>query len=155
MNNCLPRPESLIEHRGSMLLIDELVSVADRTAHCVGYVRRDNPFLMDGHLPAWALLEYIAQAVATLAGYLRLTAGDQYLHGLLLGCRRMEFEDVLPSVEDRLDLHVEEILQLDKLGNFKGCAWLAGRKIASGVLSVYETEYWPDSVEHAASTGQA
>lgn len=135
--------EGLSDHRGPMAFIDALVDVQPGCARCVATIRRDNPFLTNDRLPAWILVEYLAQSVAAFAGYLRAVEGKPRRHGLLIGCRNLRLTDAAPGVGDRLEMHVEEVVHLDDFGRFTGTARLEGRTVADGSLLVYESADWP------------
>lgn len=147
----------LIDHRGPMALVDRLVAVHKSSAHCLAEVRSDNPFLIDGRLPAWVLIEYLAQSVAVLVGHLRSTERAPHQHGLLLGCRNLRLADVALNVGDHLELFVEEIIRLDEFGRFRGSARLGENEVARGSLLLYECVDWPSSTtripEPARHTG--
>lgn len=133
----------LVDHRGPMAFIDELVAVEGDTARCRATVRADNPFLIDNRLPPWILVEYMAQSVAILAGYTRSRDGDDHRHGLLLGCRKLWLADVALDVGASLEIQVAEITRFEGLGSFSGRVTCGAEEAASGTLSVYETIEWP------------
>lgn len=143
MKRRFPAPSALIDHRGAMAFIDELLDCDATAARCRAVIRADNPFLVGERLPGWVLLEYIAQSVAVFAGYRRRADGEAHRHGLLLGCRSMQLPGPDPRVKDVVDLRVEEVVRLDGFGNFRGAATCDGVLLAEGVLSVLETEQWP------------
>lgn len=134
---------TLVDHRGAMAFIDELVEAGGGTALCRAVVRADNPFLMRGRLPAWILVEYIAQSVAVFAGYIRASRGDEHRHGLLLGCRNLSLTEVALVPGSRLDIEITEIARFERLGSFKGRITCEDAEAASGTLSVYEATEWP------------
>lgn len=49
------RPESLLPHRGAMLLVDRIVSLGESEIHAVKQVRGDEHFL-DGHYPDYPIV---------------------------------------------------------------------------------------------------
>jgi predicted hotdog family 3-hydroxylacyl-ACP dehydratase len=139
-----PRIETLMDHRGRMALVDELVAVEGRSARCRASIRSDNPFLVGQRLPNWALLEYIAQTVAAYAGYIHQANDRAHHRGLLLGCRNLQLAKFNAVVGDQLELFVEETAILENLGSFGGKVWYEGLEVASGTLLVYESPEWPD-----------
>jgi len=144
LNIAFPPPERLIDHRAAMSFIDGLESCDELWARCSSTIRDDNPFLVEGRLPNWVLIEYIAQSVAMFAGYRRSLDGAPHRHGLLLGCRSMTLADVVLNVGDRIETEVEEVVRLDDFGRFNGTARRNGEVLAEGALSVVETATWPD-----------
>lgn len=154
MNPFITDIKSLIDHRGSMALVDALVEIQESSAHCIGVVRSDNPFLVDGRLPTWVLIEYLAQSVAVFVSHLRSIDNTPHRHGLLLGCRNLRLADIMLDVGDRLDLFVEEIIRLDEFGRFSGTARLGEHEVASGSLLLYESTDWPISSTKIAAPGR-
>ncbi len=126
-----------------MALIDELAEVNVDWARCRAVVRADNPFLVGDRLPAWILIEYMAQSVAVLAGYARASQGGEPRHGLLLGCRNLWFADVALEVGSRLEIEVSEVARYEQLGSFSGKVTGGDTEAAKGTISVYETREWP------------
>lgn len=63
---------SLVPHAGTMVLLDELISYDDQAIHCRAALVPDDqhPLVRDGVLPATALAEYGAQAMAVHGGLL-------------------------------------------------------------------------------------
>jgi predicted hotdog family 3-hydroxylacyl-ACP dehydratase len=60
----------LVPHRGRMCWLDEVTHLDPerRMITCGATVRDDNPLIQHRRLPAWALLELVAQAAAALRG---------------------------------------------------------------------------------------
>lgn len=135
---------SLTDHRNSMAFLDELVGMQEGSARCRAGIRADNPFLVDGMLPPWILIEYMAQSVAAFAGCLRAAEGREHRHGLLIGCRNVELGELALNVGDQLEVLVEETTRLDDFGSFRGTVHCADRQAARGSLLVYECAQWPD-----------
>lgn len=136
----------LVDHRGPMAFIDELVSARGDTGHCRAVIRADNPFLLGNRLPAWVLVEYMAQSVAVFAGYIRASGGMVHRHGLLLGCRNLRMADVALEVGTRLEIDVVETARFENLGNFSSKVICNASVAARGTLSVYEAAEWPTPI---------
>lgn len=133
----------LVDHRGPMAFIDELVSAEGDAARCRAVIRADNPFLLNNRLPVWVLVEYMAQSVAVFAGYMRASRGTERRHGLLLGCRNLRMADVALEIGTRLEIEVVQIARFESLGSFAGKVTCNETVAASGTLSVYEASEWP------------
>lgn len=136
--------ESLSDHRGAMAFIDELVEAGTNGARCRAVIRSDNPFLVDGRLPGWILIEYIAQSVAIFAGHRRASEDSEHRHGLLLGCRNLRISREAIDIGSRLDIEIEEFARFDRLGSFNGRVFCEESVAANGILSVYEAAEWPE-----------
>jgi len=84
----LPDVASLLPHRGAMVLLDEVVAFDASTIRCRtrSHRRGDHPLAFEGVLPAWAGVEYGAQAMAAHFS-LSAGAGGAMTTGLLGGLR--------------------------------------------------------------------
>ena len=83
-----PPIEALLQHRGSMLLLEEVLDFSDDTALCravpavaTWYARAD------GAMPAWIGIELMAQTIAVHAALLVRRLGKPPRPGVLLGTR--------------------------------------------------------------------
>ena len=150
-----PNPTQLVDHRQNMLLIDRLIEANEGSACCEATIRGDNPFLIGEVLPNWALIEYVAQAVAVYAGYVHLEKNEDHKHGLLLGCRSMKLGYEQLRVGAKLNICVKEVIRLDGFGKFHGVVYYQGEEVAKGTLSVLESEDWPQPVSTALAGGEA
>ena len=79
----------LLPHSGHMVLIDRVLAYDVHHIVTETDVTHDNIFAEDGHLPVWAYLEIMAQAIGALAGALALDAGEPVRLGYLLGTRKL------------------------------------------------------------------
>ena len=84
-----PRPlADVLPHAGEMILIDRIVSYDENSIVCVRTLELGAPFVdSQGHLPAWAGLELMAQTVAAWSGSHARDAGQPVRLGFLLGSR--------------------------------------------------------------------
>jgi predicted hotdog family 3-hydroxylacyl-ACP dehydratase len=98
MSDSLPAVADLLPQRGAMVLLDEVIAHDERTIRCRAnsHRRSDHPLACEGRLPAWAGVEYAAQAMAAHFSLSASTPGAMTI-GLLGGLR-----DVVCAVE-RLD----------------------------------------------------
>lgn len=63
-------------HRPPMLLVDAAIAWDEETLTCVRTVAADDPFLDSGALPAIAVLESLAQAIAAQRGLIGVARGE-------------------------------------------------------------------------------
>lgn len=88
--------EDLIPHKKAMCLIKRVLDWGEDWCRAEVDVADSGAFIMDGYVPAYVVIEYMAQTVAALAG-LRAKAKDKSIQlGLLLGTR------LLASPVDRI-----------------------------------------------------
>ena len=144
--------ERLVPHRGGMLWLDRVLHVDDDLVIAEAVVRDDHPLLADEAVPAFAGLEYMAQAIAAWAGCRARSAGREPSIGFLLGTRRYESR-VTWFVAGAL-LRVEatrELLGDNGLGMFRCRILEDGDELATANVSVFEP---PDAMAYLESTPQ-
>lgn len=108
----------LIPHSGSMVLLDRIVDYDDQGLTAELVVRADGLLGDDESVPAWAGIEYMAQAIAAFAGMMATQAGEPIRLGFLLGTRRYHSSVATFKVGASLTIRVEKIMQDDNLGVF-------------------------------------
>lgn len=142
----MPDIEQVIPHRGTMLLVDRLVHWDEETVAVELTVPSDSPFHVDGGVPAYVGVEYMAQAVACWAGCQARGRGEPPPIGFLLGTRR--YECAVPLFSSGLHLRVEarrEILGENGLGVFACRILAADGELATANVSVFEP---PDAMAY-------
>jgi predicted hotdog family 3-hydroxylacyl-ACP dehydratase len=107
------KPAELLPHSGAMMLLDRIIEVGDEHLRAAACVRAQCPLSRPGDtgLPAFAGLEFMAQAAAAWAGYRELAAGRSVRPGLLLGTRRFDSSQPWLSEGLALDIHIERMLE--------------------------------------------
>lgn len=87
----LPPIDEVLPHRGTMRLLDEIVSFDDECVLVAASVNA-GAWYADGNgsMPAWMGLELMAQAIAAHVGLLARRAGGQARPGVLLGTSRYQ-----------------------------------------------------------------
>ena len=78
--------DQFVPHEGSISLLDKVLTCDAESLRASAIVRVDNPFLLDGVVPASIGLEYMAQAIAAWAG-LRAIEEESIKLGFLVGTR--------------------------------------------------------------------
>lgn len=136
--SCLP-VESLVPHRGVVLLLDRIVSMDDDRAVAEADLRPDGLFVRGNAVPAWVGVEYMAQTVAAWAGARARRAGGPVKIGLLLGSRR--YEALRPQFPVGACLRIEaecELIGENGLGMFSCRILIGDETVASAKVSVFE-----------------
>jgi predicted hotdog family 3-hydroxylacyl-ACP dehydratase len=134
---------SLIPHSERMVLLDRVVEFDGNNLTTEMTVRNDGLFGNEKEVPAWAGIEYMAQAVAAYAGIKSKLAGKPIKLGYLLGTRRYNSNVSSFAVGEALTIHIKNIIQDDKLGVFD-CSILGNGIEITANLTVYEP---PDDAE--------
>lgn len=142
--NLSPLPTSrqqiaaLIPHQGSMCLLDEVTAVTADAIVCLSrsYTSADNPLRRNGRLPAVALCEYGAQAMAVHGGMAARSAGQPPPSGWLVALRdvRLELADV--GVGGILEVSARRLAASDAVWQYEFAVAREGRMLANGRATV-------------------
>lgn len=134
--------EHVIPHRGAMRLVDRLLEWDEHRAVVEVVAPGNGPFdCVDGGVPAWIGIEYMAQAIAAWSGCTAREAGRAPAMGFLLGTRR--YESSLPAFAADAPLRVEarcELMGDNGLGSFACAIFAGGERVASANISVFQPE---------------
>ena len=127
----------LIPHSGKMVWLDRIVDCDDNSLSAEWVVRDDGLLGNDETVPAWAGIEYMAQAIAAYAGIMAKRAGEPVKLGFLLGTRRYSSNVAEFKVGSTLTVRVEKIIQDNNLGAFE-CKIQGDGVEVSANLNVYQ-----------------
>jgi predicted hotdog family 3-hydroxylacyl-ACP dehydratase len=127
----------LIPHSGCMVLLDRIVDYDDQGLTAELVVRNDGLLGDDKAVPAWAGIEYMAQAIAAYAGVMAKRVNEPIRLGFLLGTRRYSSNVAVFKVGAILTIRVEKIMQDDDLGVFD-CQILGEGVEVTANLNVYQ-----------------
>ena len=132
--------ESILPHRGTMLLLAGVESWDDE---CLAAVAHVDPaaWYADtrGNMPAWIGIELMAQAIAAHVGLLSARAGQPARPGVLLGSRK--YEAIVPAFEQGQPLRVEarELLRgAEGHGAYECTISAGGQRLANAIIKVYQ-----------------
>jgi len=104
--------ETILPHRGTMLLLDGVSAFTDETLTAHASVHADAWYAdADGAMPAWIGIELMAQAIAAHVALLAMRAGGQARPGVLLGSRRYEAHRPVFACGALLRIEVKELLR--------------------------------------------
>lgn len=127
----------LIPHTGIMVLLDRIIDCDDQGLTAELAVRGDGLFGDDETVPAWAGIEYMAQAIAAYVGVKARQADEPIRLGFLLGTRRYSSNVAAFKVGATITVRVNKIMQDDGLGVFECRILGEGVDIAAN-LNVYQ-----------------
>ena len=128
---------TLIPHSGRMVFLDKIIDYDEDTLSAELVVRPDGLLGDDKTVPAWAGIEYMAQAIAAYAGIKSKQAGESIKLGFLLGTRRYDSNIAEFEVGTKLTIQIKNIIQDDKLGVFDCRIHGKGIEISAN-LNVYQ-----------------
>jgi len=133
----LPAPvEGMIPHKGSMQLVDRIVSVGERVATVETTIRSDNPFMeQDGSLTGEIYIELIAQAAAAMNGF-RTAHQNGDIKGFLIGARNVKVT-ARAKVGDTLSIRVFKANRYGDFGIIEGQVFRGVETLASGEIKVW------------------
>ncbi len=127
----------LIPHSGRMILLDRILDYDEQSLSAELIVRDNGLPGNDKIVPAWAGIEYMAQAVAAYAGIKSKQLGEPIKPGFLLGTRRYTSNVSSFNVGSALIIQVRNIIQDEKLGVFDCKIYGTGIEISAN-LNVYQ-----------------
>ncbi len=127
----------LIPHSGRMILLDRIIDYDEQSLSAELIVRDAGLPGNDKTVPAWAGIEYMAQAVAAYAGIKSKQLGEPIKLGFLLGTRRYTSNVASFNVGSALIIQVRNIIQDEKLGVFDCKIYGTGIEISAN-LNVYQ-----------------
>lgn len=141
MTDTLPPISALVPHQGAMCLLDRLLAAEGERLSAEVIVPAQGLFSHDGGVGAWVGIEYMAQAVATWAGWQAHQLGQPPRIGLLLGTRRYRCSVARFAAGQRLQVDIERGYQADNgLGQFECRIHADGVELASAQLTVFGPE---------------
>lgn len=128
-----------LPHKGTMLFLDELVSVGEDNV--VTRTRLTDDFLLmeDGRCSSLVAIELFAQSAAALMTWRARNLKDSQVTGALLGSRKMACEVGFLKSGDVVRTEATEVWGAGQLAQFDCKLWREGGEdelIASGVINV-------------------
>ena len=127
----------LLPHSGKMVFLDRIIGCDDNSLSAEWVVRDDGLLGNDKTVPAWAGIEYMAQAIAAYAGMMAKRAGEPVKVGFLLGTRRYNSNVAEFKVGSTLTVRVKKIIQDNNLAAFECEIQGAGVEVSAN-LNVYQ-----------------
>ena len=109
-NDTIDSVEQLVRHRGDMSLLDEVMEYGDTWLKARSTVTKNNLFLIDGRVPSWIGIEYMAQTVAALAGTRARRRDEPVRVGFLVGTRKYLAEQPAFPLGSVLTVVVSEVV---------------------------------------------
>jgi predicted hotdog family 3-hydroxylacyl-ACP dehydratase len=107
--------ETILPHRGTMLLLDSVSAFDDETLTAHATVRSDAWYAdAAGGMPAWIGVELMAQAIAAHVALLAMRDGGKARPGVLLGSRSFQAHQPAFARDARLSIEVKELLRSEE-----------------------------------------
>ncbi|MFT2790602.1 3-hydroxy-fatty acyl-ACP dehydratase [Serratia sp. T13T92] len=136
-------PAEYLPHDAPMLLLAEVISVTEDSAHCRVEVRSDSvlaPFLnAQGELPGWYALELMAQTIGVWSGWHRHQRGEQRIAlGMVLGARELGCAAGYLPADAVLDIQIKLLIHDDRFGSFDCVIGVQGDTLATGRVNTFQ-----------------
>ncbi|GGD61572.1 hotdog family protein [Caballeronia grimmiae] len=146
--------ETIIPHRGTMLLVDEVAACSDAALTALATVRADAWYADEhGAMPAWIGIELMAQAVAAHVALIAMRAGGRARPGVLLGTRSYTADVSTFARDARLTIRVEEVLRSEEGHGAYECAIEHdGERYAQAVIKVFQPRDFQTFIEGSISS---
>ncbi|MEM5435189.1 beta-hydroxyacyl-ACP dehydratase [Paraburkholderia diazotrophica] len=153
-NEIFPPIDTILPHRGTMLLIDGVSACSDvaLTAHAA--VRGDTWYADgNGAMPAWIGIELMAQAVAAHIALLAMRAGGHARPGVLLGTRSYKAHVSAFARDAQLAIGAHEVLRSEEGHSAYECTIdHDGARCAEAVIKVFQPGDFQTFIEGSLST---
>ncbi len=141
---------TLIEHRGAMFLLDDVLEWDDTRVTCTATSHRDsaNPLRRAGALAAVHLIEYGAQAMALHHGLQAEVTGEERIPGWLVAVKGLELKvSRLDGVESPLVVTARCLLVYAGGLLYEFTVEAGGNRLASGRISAVSARRQPLDIQ--------
>ena len=132
--------ETLLPHRGRMLLVGEILSLDDQQATTLSVARRNWPLFNDGTINPLILVELVAQTAGVHNGLRRLESRgeDSETRGWLVGVKKAVFHVDTIALGESVTTTARNAFVFENLREITGTASISGRLAAEVTLQVVE-----------------
>lgn len=140
-----PPVEDLIPHRGSALLLRQVLEVSERELRGVGEISSESPFADLGSVPAFVGLDLLAQAAAAFEALRRRRADREAKGevGYLVGVREARFETATLPLAVPLVAHLRITGESASVATHEGSLRLGEALCLSAILSTFRLRSAP------------
>lgn len=146
--------ETIIPHRGTMLLIDAVSTFSEEALSARATVHADAWYAdVDGAMPAWIGIELMAQTIAAHVALLAMRGGGQARPGVLLGSR--SYRALQPSFagDAQLLIHATELLRSEEGHGAYECTIHHGDVCcAEAVIKIFQPRDFQSFIEGSFSS---
>lgn len=134
--------ETLLPHRGRMLLVGRILALDDEQATTLSVAGRNWPLFKEGCISPLILVELVAQTAGVHNGLKRLkTRGDgSETRGWLVGVKKAVFHVDAIALGEPVTTTARNAFVFDNLREIMGTASINGRPAAEVILQVVEAE---------------
>jgi predicted hotdog family 3-hydroxylacyl-ACP dehydratase len=153
-NEVFPPIDTILPHRGTMLLVDGVSACSDAALTAHAAVRGDAWYADDnGAMPAWIGIELMAQGVAAHVALLAMRAGGRARPGVLLGTRSYKAHVSAFARDAQLTINVQEVLRSEEGHSAYECTIdHDGARYADAVVKVFQPGDFQTFIEGSISS---
>ena len=133
--------ESLIPHRGRMRLVDEIISVDEKTAVTASTVTESWPMVCGGAVNCIVLVELVAQTAGISLGWKERRKKEEDLDGTgwIVGVKKAVFHRSEIPLYSRIITASERVLQVELYSEIAGTARVGDETLAEVQLQVVQS----------------
>lgn len=134
--------ESLLPHRGRMLLVDEILSVTDEQATTLAVARNNWPLCQGGAINPLILVELVAQTAGIHNSLKRMETHGQGkpTRGWLVGVKSARFHVAAITPGESVTTTTTNAFVFENLREIKGNVSIGGKPAAEVVLQLVEAQ---------------
>ncbi|MCG6881476.1 MAG: hypothetical protein LJE96_20315 [Deltaproteobacteria bacterium] len=134
--------ESLIPHRGRMRLVDEIISVDEKTAVTASTVTETWPMVEGGAVNCIVLVELVAQTAGVCLGWKerRKTEEDLDGTGWIVGVKEALFHCSEIPLKSRIIAASERVFEMELYSEIVGSARVGDETLAEVKLQVVQSD---------------
>ncbi len=128
----------VLAHDAPMILIDRVVSHDLEQIETATRISEQSPFLSGGKVPAYVVIEYMAQSVAAYSGIRAKENGQGIKIGFLLGTRKLELNTDGFAIGDEIIVQASQLYNDGEMASFDCLAKKGEKIVAKARLNVYQ-----------------
>lgn len=134
--------ESLLPHRGRMLLVDEILALTDDQATTRSIANKKWPLYRDGKINPLILVELVAQTAGVHNSLKRLQQRGEGspTRGWLVGVKSARFHVDTIAPGEAVTTTTNNAFVFDNLREIKGTVFIGGQLAADVVLQIVEAQ---------------
>lgn len=130
--------EEIIPQDPPFVLIDEVLKFDEESIHACLTISEKDPFYLNGSVPAYVSLEYMAQTIAAWNGLRALQRGGAPKIGFLLGTRKLQMKVSQFTKDQHLDVRGGMVYSDGEIASFDCVVSCNEEKLVAATLTVYE-----------------
>lgn len=140
-----PPIAELLPHKAPMILLDRVLDIEGENLTAEVTIRPDALFCDGRRVGGWVGIEYMAQAIGALAGWLARQKGLPPRLGFLVGTRRYTSQTPWFTVGQTLHIHIQREIAAENGVSAVACRIVSpdGQLHAEAMLTVFQ----PDNLQ--------